>query len=181
MNALKHLAIAALLAVSLPALAVDVAQQTAPTDGWGAGTVGGSAATPEHIYTVHNRAELLNALANAGNAPKIIKVAGTIDMTEGTPFASTADQKVRARVRLTSNTTLVGEGPGAGFVNAWIDITSVSQVIVRNLHIVAPCDVGPIWDPTDGALGNWNSAYDAIGIVTATCPTTSSRSTTSPC
>ncbi|MGM9484447.1 pectinesterase family protein [Roseateles sp. NT4] len=160
--------LAALLALSLPAHAVDAALQVAPTDGWGAGTVGGSAATPEHIYTVHNRAELLNALANAGNAAKIIKVAGTIDMTEGTPFASTADQKVRARVRLTSNTTLIGEGPGAGFVNAWLDITSVSQVIVRNLHLVAPCDVGPIWDPTDGATGNWNSQYDAIGIVTAT-------------
>lgn len=169
MKALKHLScIATLLAISLPAHAVDAAQQTAPADGWGAGTVGGSAATPEHIYTVHSRAELLNALANAGNLPKIIKVAGTIDMTEGTPFANTADQKVRARVRLTSNTTLIGEGPGAGFNNAWIDITSVSQVIVRNLHLVAPCDVGPIWDPTDGALGNWNSAYDAIGIVTAT-------------
>jgi pectin methylesterase-like acyl-CoA thioesterase len=25
-----------------------------------------------------------------------------------------------------------------------------------------------VWDPTDGALGNWNSQYDAIGIVTAT-------------
>ncbi len=156
------------LAVSLQAQALDFAQQTAPADGWGAGTVGGSAATPEHIYTVHSRAELLNALANGGNAAKIIKVAGTIDMTEGTPFANTADQKVRARIRLTSNTTLIGEGPGAGFVNAWIDITSVSQVIVRNLHLVAPCDVGPIWDPTDGALGNWNSQYDAIGIVTAT-------------
>lgn len=168
MKAFKPLGLAALLAFSLQAHAIDAAQQTAPADGWGAGTVGGSAATPEHIYTVTNRAQLLNALANGGNAPKIIKVAGTIDMTEGTPFASTADQKVRARVRLTSNTTLIGEGPGAGFVNAWIDITSVSQVIVRNLHIVAPCDVGPIWDPTDGALGNWNSAYDAIGIVTAT-------------
>lgn len=168
MKAFRQMGRAALLALSLPALAVDVAQQAAPADGWGAGTVGGSAATPDHIYTVRNRAELLNALANAGNAPKIIKVAGTIDMTEGTPFANTADQKVRSRVRLTSNTTLIGEGPGAGFINAWIDITSVSQVIVRNLHIVAPCDVGPIWDPTDGATGNWNSAYDAIGIVTAT-------------
>jgi pectate lyase/pectin methylesterase-like acyl-CoA thioesterase len=169
MKVLHRLAcIAALLACSLPALALDAALQTAPADGWGAGTVGGSAATPEHIYTVRNRAELLNALTNAGNLPKIIKVAGTIDMTEGTPFASTADQKVRARVRLTSNTTLIGEGPGAGFVNAWLDITSVSQVIVRNLHIVAPCDVGPVWDPTDGSLGNWNSAFDAIGIVTAT-------------
>lgn len=169
MKALKPLALlAALLALSLPAHAVDPAQQVAPSDGWGAGTVGGSAATADHIYTVHNRAELLNALTNAGTAPKIIKVAGTIDMTEGTPFANTADQKVRARVRLTSNTTLIGEGPGAGFVNAWIDITSVSQVIVRNLHLVAPCDVGPVWDPTDGTLGNWNSQYDAIGIVTAT-------------
>jgi pectate lyase/pectin methylesterase-like acyl-CoA thioesterase len=165
---MKRLCLAALLAFSLPAFAVDPALQTAPSDGWGAGTVGGSAATPDHIYTVRNRAELLNALANSGNAPKIIKVAGTIDMTEGTPFVNTADQKVRARVRLTSNTTLIGEGPGAGFVNAWLDITSVSQVIVRNLHIVAPCDVGPVWDPNDGSLGNWNSAYDAIGIVTAT-------------
>lgn len=165
---LHHVALALLLGTSLPALALDAALQTAPADGWGAGTVGGSAATPQHIYTVHNRAELLNALANGGTAPKIIKVAGTIDMTEGTPFANTADQKVRSRVRLTSNTTLIGEGPGAGFVNAWIDITGVSQVIVRNLHIVAPCDVGPVWDPSDGALGNWNSQYDAIGIVTST-------------
>jgi pectate lyase/pectin methylesterase-like acyl-CoA thioesterase len=168
MRPLHRFAGLALLALGLNAHALDPALQTAPADGWGAGTVGGSAATPEHIYTVRNRAELLNALANGGNAPKIIKVAGTIDMTEGTPFANTADQKVRARVKLTSNTTLIGEGPGAGFVNAWIDITSVSQVIVRNLHIVAPCDVGPVWDPTDGALGNWNSQYDAIGIVTAT-------------
>lgn len=169
MSALHHLTrIAALLAISLPALALDAAQQPAPADGWGAGTVGGSAATPEHIYTARNRAELLNALANSGNLPKIIKVAGTIDMTEGTPFANTADQKARGRVKLPSNTTLIGEGPGAGFINAWIDITGVSQVIVRNLHIVAPCDVAPVWDPTDGALGNWNSQFDAIGIATAT-------------
>ncbi len=168
MKTLQTLSLAALLAVSLNAVAADAALQVAPADGWGAGTVGGAAATPDHIYTVRNRAELLNALANGGTAPKIIKVAGTIDMSEGTPFANTADQKTRSRVRLPSNTTLIGEGPGAGFVNAWIDISSVNQVIVRNLHIVAPCDVGPVWDPSDGAAGNWNSQYDAIGIVTAT-------------
>ena len=168
MKPLHQLSIAALLAASLPAWGLDAALQTAPADGWGAGTVGGSAATPEHIYTVRSRAELLNALTNGGNAAKIVKVAGSIDMTDGTPFASTADQKVRARVRVPSNTTLVGEGPGAGFVNAWIDITGVTQVIVRNLTLVAPCDVGPVWDPTDGATGNWNSQYDAIGIVTST-------------
>jgi pectate lyase/pectin methylesterase-like acyl-CoA thioesterase len=168
MKPLHHLLAFALAACSLAAQAQDVARQTAPADGWGAGTVGGSAATAERIYTVRSRAELLNAITNGGDLPKIIKVVGTIDMTEGVRFSSTADQKVRARVKLPSNTTLIGDGPGAGFINAWIDITSVSQVIVRNLTIVAPCDVGPVWDPTDGATGNWNSQYDAIGIVTAT-------------
>ncbi|MGN6827684.1 pectate lyase family protein [Paucibacter sp. M5-1] len=152
----------------LQAGAVDMAQQAAPADGWGAGTVGGAAATPERIYTVSSRAELLAALANGGNLAKIIKVAGTIDMSEGRPFSNAADQKARARIKLPSHTTLVGEGPGAGFVNGHIDISGVSQVIVRNLHIVAPCDVAPVWDPSDGALGNWNSAYDAIAITTAT-------------
>lgn len=162
-------ALLALLCTALQArAALDPALQTAPADGWGAGTVGGSAATPEHIYTVMNRAQLLNALANGGNSPKIIKVAGTIDMSEGVPFANGVDQKARSRVKMTSNTTLIGEGPGAGFVNAWIDIASVSQVIVRNLHIVAPCDVAPVWDPSDGATGNWNAAYDAIAVTTAT-------------
>jgi pectate lyase/pectin methylesterase-like acyl-CoA thioesterase len=168
MKRLQLLGGLALLAAAFHAQALDAALQAAPSDGWGAGTVGGATATPDHIYTVHNRGELLNALANGGNAAKIIKVSGTIDMSEGTPFASTADQKVRARVKLTSNTTLIGEGPGAGFVNAWIDITGISQVIVRNLHLVAPCDVGPVWDPTDGATGNWNSQFDAIGIVSST-------------
>lgn len=168
MKPLQHVLAVALLAGGLAAQAQDIARQTAPSDGWGAGTVGGSAATAERIYTVRNRAELLNALTNGGDLPKIIKVVGTVDMSDGVRFTSTADQKLRGRVKLPSNTTLIGDGPGAGFINAWIDITSVSQVIVRNLTIVAPCDVGPIWDPTDGATGNWNSAYDAIGIVTAT-------------
>lgn len=166
---MKQLSLLTLSAFALSAAAaVDPALQTAPADGWGAGTVGGSAATVEHIYVVHNRAELNNAITNGGNVAKIIRVASTIDMTEGTPFTSTADQKVRGQVRLPSNTTLIGEGPGAGFVNAWINVQSVSQVIVRNLHIVAPCDVGPIWDPNDGALGNWNAAYDAISVTTST-------------
>lgn len=156
------------LLAALQAGALDMAQQAAPADGWGAGTVGGAAATPERIYTVTNRAELLAALANGGNLAKIIKVAGTIDMSEGTPFANGTDQKARARIKLPSHTTLVGEGPGAGFIHGYIDISNVSQVIVRNLHIVAPCDVAPVWDPTDGALGNWNSAYDAIAVTTAT-------------
>jgi len=47
----------------------------AVNDGWaafGAGTTGGSAALPERLFIVHNRAELIAALG--GTAPKIIFV-----------------------------------------------------------------------------------------------------------
>ena len=49
-------------------------------DGWasaGAGTTGGSAATAGQVFTVHDRAGLVAALA--GDAPKIVYVAGVID------------------------------------------------------------------------------------------------------
>lgn len=37
----------------------------------------------------------------------------------------------------------------------------------RNFEIYSSIDLFPEWDPTDGALGNWNSKYDGIGIVTS--------------
>jgi pectate lyase len=147
--------------------AVDPAQQPAPADGWASqagGTLGGSAATTDQIYTVANRAQLLAAITNGGVLPKIIKLAGTIDMTEGKPYTSTADMGARGAIRLKNNTTLMGDGAGAGIVNGFIQVSNVSQVIIRNLNIVNPCDVEPIWDPNDGSTGNWNSAYDAIAI-----------------
>jgi len=150
--------------------AQDVALNTAPADGWAAqagGTVGGAAAAANRIYTVGNRAQLLAAFSDGGLAPKIVKVMGTIDMTEGQPFTSHADQVVRAAIKVPANTTLIGAQAGAGFINGYVQISGVSQVIVRNLKIVAPCDVTPVWDPTDGALGNWNSAFDAISIAGA--------------
>jgi pectate lyase len=147
--------------------AVDPAQQPAPADGWASqagGTQGGSNATTDQIYTVANRAQLLAAIANGGVLPKIIKLSGTIDMTEGKPYTSTADMGARGAIRLKNNTTLIGDGSGAGIVNGFILLSNVSQVIIRNLNIVNPCDVEPIWDPTDGSTGNWNSAYDGIAI-----------------
>ena len=150
--------------------AVDPARQTAPADGWASqagGTVGGANAITSQIYTVNNRKELLAAIANAGTNGKIIKVNGIIDMSEGVPYTSTGDQAARGAIRLKSNTTLIGAGSNAGFVNGRIVLSSVSQIIIRNLKLVNPCDVGPVWDPTDGATGNWNSAYDAIGITSS--------------
>ena len=158
---------AALLAAGAAPAAVDMARQVAPADGFGAGTQGGSAATPSQIYAVSNRAQLLAAFALGGSRPKIVKVVGTIDMSEGVPFSGKSDQAARAQIRVPSYTTLVGAGPGAGFVNGYIDVNGVEHVIVRNLKIVAPCDVAPVWDPTDGATGAWNAAYDAISVTAA--------------
>ncbi|MEX5746119.1 pectinesterase family protein [Massilia sp. X63] len=155
-------------AFGLPAAAAtDPARQGAPVDGWASqagGTLGGAAAGTEHVYTVTRRSELLAALANGGDNPKIIKLVGTVDMSEGKPYTSTADQAARGAIRLRSNTTLIGADGNAGILNGTVLVSNVAQVIIRNLKIVAPCDVEPVWDPLDGASGNWNSAYDAVGI-----------------
>ena len=139
-------ALALLAALCLPAHgADDPARAVAPADGWASqagGTAGGAAATTAQIYSVANRAQLVNAINNGGVNPKIIKVTGTIDMTEGVPYANTGDQAIRGAVRLKSNTTLIGAAAGAGIVNGHIQLVGVSQVIIRNLKIVAPCDVG---------------------------------------
>jgi pectate lyase/pectin methylesterase-like acyl-CoA thioesterase len=160
--------LALLTAAALPAYAAtDPALDAAPSDGWAAmagGTSGGSTAASDQIYSVTNRLQLLTAMATGGSRPKIIRIVGTIDMSEGVPFANKADQDLRAQVRPPSNTTLIGAGPGAGLVNGRVDIIGVSNVIVRNLKIVAPCDIAPVFDPTDGVGGSWNAAYDAIGV-----------------
>ncbi|HEX8601572.1 MAG TPA: hypothetical protein VF774_02930, partial [Pseudoduganella sp.] len=146
---------------------VDPARQAAPADGWASqagGTQGGSSAPASQVYTASTRAQLLAAIYNGGSNAKIIKLAGIIDMSEGQPFTSSADQAARGAVRLKSNTTLIGDGANAGIVNGHILVSNVSQVIIRNLKLVNACDVGPVWDPTDGSTGNWNSAFDAIGV-----------------
>ncbi|MFC8371355.1 MULTISPECIES: polysaccharide lyase family 1 protein [unclassified Streptomyces] len=66
----------------------DAARQTLGAgDGWasyGTGTTGGADADREHVYTVRTWAEFKAALADGGDAPKIIKVKGTIDaVSEG--------------------------------------------------------------------------------------------------
>jgi len=143
-----------------------VERQHAPADGWAAqdgGTRGGALASPAHVYTVSNRSELVAALDAAAPA-RIVRVAATIDMTDGRPFADGADQARRGAVRIPSHTTLLGVTPGAGFVNASLVVSGVEQVIVRHLAIRNPCDVGPEWDPRDGDSGNWNSEFDAIAV-----------------
>lgn len=52
-------------------------------DGWASaegGTTGGSAASAEHVYDISTRAELEAALDEAGDAPKIVRVHGTLEV-----------------------------------------------------------------------------------------------------
>jgi pectate lyase len=85
----------AIVVVTMPAMASqgrDLGRETLPpNDGWaslGAGTTGGASATPNQVYTVTNRQELIAALndgmypppsSTPSSAPKIIYVEGTID------------------------------------------------------------------------------------------------------
>ncbi len=160
---------ASLAAVALALAGAVSERQHAPSDGWAAqdgGTRGGAMAAPSHVYTVRTPDELLSALQAPAQA-RIVRVAASIDMRAGRPFSDSADQARRSVVRIPANTTLLGVTPDAGFVNASLVVSGVSQVIVRNLQLRNPCDVDPRWDPQDGAKGNWNSRYDGISVSNA--------------
>lgn len=156
------------LAASAPASAPLSLRQEAPSDGWAAlegGTRGGADAPAANVLTVTNAAQLRSALGKAIKGSRIVQVDGIIDMSEGRPYVSNADQAKRGLVRLPANTTLIGVGARSGFINAHLKVANVSQVIIRNLNLRNPCDVEPRWDPDDGAQGNWNAEFDSISIV----------------
>ena len=83
---------------------------------------------------------------------------------EAARAASALAQRARMRLDVRSNTTIVGVGTTARLKGINLRIAGVSNVIVRNLTFEDAYDCFPAWDPTDGALGNWNSAYDNISI-----------------
>jgi pectate lyase len=155
------------------ALAADASTAVADV-GWATqsgGTTGGATAAAAQIYTVSTKAQLMKALVGTDpatgksnkTAPKIIKWAGTIDMTEGTPFTSHSDQAKRAEIKLQPNTTIVGVGANAYLPNGFFKISGIDNVIIRNIKITNPCDLEPKWDSGDGA-GNYNSEFDGMTV-----------------
>jgi pectate lyase len=62
----------------------DISRETLPAnDGWASadgGTTGGAAADDAHVFTVTDRAGLVRALDGGSATPKIIRIAGTIDV-----------------------------------------------------------------------------------------------------
>lgn len=96
-------------------------RQTAPQDGWHTWSrkgkvlvTGGSAAVANRVYTVYNGQQLVAAIQEAGNEPKIIRVIGHIDLrwknnnTVFEEYTSYKDQKMGGSIMIPSNTTLVG-------------------------------------------------------------------------
>ncbi|MFT3734075.1 MAG: pectate lyase precursor [Rhodocyclaceae bacterium] len=102
-------------------------REVAPANGWhtwslkGKVTVtGGSGATTSRVYTVFNGQQLVAAINEAQNDPKIIRVVGHIDLrwssnnTVFKEYTSYSDQKMGGSIMLPSNTTLVGINDAQG-------------------------------------------------------------------
>ncbi|HMF93781.1 MAG TPA: hypothetical protein VKE96_05785 [Vicinamibacterales bacterium] len=90
---------------------------------------------------------------------------------ESARVASQQAQQARVRIRIGSNTTIVGVDNKATLEGVWLDIRGTTgpvvnrtNVVVRNLRLHDTFDCFPQWDPTDGATGNWNSQYDNISL-----------------
>lgn len=100
---------------------------TAPQDGWHSWSrkgkvvvTGGSAAASNRIYTVFNGQQLVAAINEAKNEPKIIRVVGHIDLRWSgnnsvfKEYTSYQDQKYGGSIMIPSNTTLVGINDKSG-------------------------------------------------------------------
>jgi pectate lyase len=90
---------------------------------------------------------------------------------EDARIASRNAQQSRVRIRVGSNTTIVGVNKNAMIKGAWFDIrgtanvaNSRSNIIIRNLTFRDTYDCFPEWSPTDGSLGSWNAQYDSISL-----------------
>ncbi|GAA1528311.1 pectate lyase [Dactylosporangium maewongense] len=80
---------------------------------------------------------------------------------------SAKNQGARVNIKVGGNTTIVGLG-GSKITGANLLVEKVDNVILRNLRLEDAHDCFPSWDPTDGALGNWNSLYDTVTVTGST-------------
>lgn len=76
---------------------------------------------------------------------------------------SAANQSARTRINIGSNITIIGLRD-ATLHGVFLRMDGSSNVIIRNIEHQDTYDCFPVWSPTDGATGNWNSAYDNIWV-----------------
>ncbi len=88
---------------------------------------------------------------------------------EAARLTSRNAQQARVRIRVGSNTTIVGLGKHSELRGVWFDLRGTASlpatnIIIRNLTFQDTYDCFPEWSPTDGALGSWNALYDSISL-----------------
>jgi len=84
------------------------------------------------------------------------------------PLEDARDRSMRNQQRHTeigvgSNTTVIGL-PGATLKHLTLMFNLADNVIVRNVTFEDATDCFPLWRPTDGEFGNWNSNYDFVSV-----------------
>ncbi|GAA4924685.1 polysaccharide lyase family 1 protein [Streptomyces coeruleoprunus] len=82
--------------------------------------------------------------------------------------ASAARQAERVELPVGSHTTIVGLGSGAVLKGASLQVEDADNVIIRNLDLRDAYDCFPVWQPNNGGLGDWKTAYDTIWLRGAT-------------
>src|SRR5947207_3020701 len=107
-------------------------------------------------------------LAALAVAPSASATHEPIGRQEDARVASAATQTKHIKLKVSANTTIVGLGGQSVLKGLNLHVDKVDNVIIRNLTFVDAADCFPLWDPTDGANGAWNSLYDNISLTGAT-------------
>ncbi|KAB5592964.1 Pectate lyase [Ceratobasidium theobromae] len=96
----------------------------------------------------------------------------TLKLQESARYNSSLVQAAQISIKVGNNTSILGypkrKSGVARLEDIALAINQTNNVIMQDLEVYAPIDLFPEWDPTDGSTGNWNSRYDAIGVVTST-------------
>lgn len=129
--------------------------------------------------TVYNWANYLDsfnqtliAQLNSSSSPADKTRLQTLLLQESARYNSSLVQAAQISLKVGNNTSLLGKpkrkNTPARLEDIAIAINKTNNVIFQDFEVYAPIDLFPEWDPTDGSTGNWNSRYDAIGVVTST-------------
>lgn len=141
----------------------------------------GQVATEEYyangtVYTWANYLDSFNqtllAQLNASSVPADKARLQTLLLQESARYNASLVQDAQISVKVGNNTSILGK-PGrkkgiARLEDMAIAVNQTNNVIMQDFEVWSPIDLFPEWDPTDGSTGNWNSRYDAIGVVTST-------------
>ncbi|KAG8750867.1 hypothetical protein FRC12_012720 [Ceratobasidium sp. 428] len=142
----------------------------------------GQLATEEYYakgtpYTWANYLDSFNqtllAQLNASSVPADKARLQTLLLQESARYNSSLVQAAQISVKVGNNTSILGypkrkKGATARLEDIAVAVNQTNNVIMQDFEVWSPIDLFPEWDSADGSTGNWNSRYDAIGVVTST-------------